>query len=56
MALTDALIGDKPIKVEIEIEKQTKIVLVAFIFVITIGLFIIIRSSAKASVNKPITT
>lgn len=52
MALTDSLIGDKPIKVEVGIDQESKMALVAFtvILIITI-IFVSFKAGKNAQTN-----
>lgn len=52
MALTDSLIGDKPIKVEVGINQESKMALIAFTVVIFIAIvFVGFRAGKNAQPN-----
>lgn len=50
MALTDALIGDKPVKVEVDISDNARNIIVVVLFFITVLTISVLRS--KKTVEK----
>ncbi len=48
MALTDSLIGDKPIKVQVELDDRTTIILTIVVVVVILSAVFIFRSATRA--------